>query len=56
MSAANSSSRESRFEGRIKLLKDGLVLQLVARRGEFWEAIEKIREPLVNELDKKLLY
>jgi hypothetical protein len=44
MSAANHSSKESPFEARIKLLKDGLILQLVARRGEFFEAIEKVRE------------
>jgi hypothetical protein len=43
MSATNRRSKGSPFEDRIKLLKDGLVLQRVAQRGEFWEAIEQIR-------------
>jgi hypothetical protein len=43
MSIASRSSKEPSFAARLKLLKDGLVLQLVARRGEFWDGVEKIR-------------
>jgi hypothetical protein len=44
MSVANRRFKEPSFEARFKLLKDGLVLQLVARLRSKLDALEQTRE------------
>jgi hypothetical protein len=50
MSVANRRFKEPSFEARFKLVKDGLVLQLVARLRSKLDALEQTRETARREL------